>query len=82
MIREKINIGPHIGTIRFNILIHRMLDDGSIDPAIVDCTDEFQALGMTNIGEIHVTGYDKNNCIDKVKNLLESLGKPNGKKRK
>jgi hypothetical protein len=82
MIREKVNIGPHMGLVRFNIFIHRVLDDGSIDPEVVDCNDEFQKLGMTNLGEIHVTGYDKNNCIEKVKDILENLGKSNGKKRK
>jgi len=82
MIRERINIGPHMGLLKFNIFIHRVLEDGSIDPQPVDCTDEFQKLGMTNLGEINVTGYDKNNCIEKVKTLLESLGKENGKKRK
>jgi hypothetical protein len=82
MIREKFNVGPHIGILKVNLYIHRMLDDGSVDPEIVDCTEEFQNLKMTNKGEIHVVGYDKKDCIEKVKNMLESLGKTNVKKRK
>lgn len=71
--REKINLGPHVGIVRFNIFIHKMLPDGSIDPAIVDCHNEFRDSKITSTGEFHVTGFDKRNCIEKLKKKLESL---------
>jgi len=73
------NTGPHIGILRFNIFIHRMMEDGSIDPDIIDCVEDFKDNKMAHQGEIHVVGYNKENCIDKVKRLLESLGDKNGK---
>lgn len=68
------NIGPHVGIVKFNIFIHKMLSDGSVDPQIVDCSEDFRENEITNLGEIHVIGYDKWDCIKKVKNILENLG--------
>lgn len=73
--RQKKNVGPHIGVVKFNIFIHRMLPDGSIDPEILDCSDLFKDNEISNKGEINVIGYDKWNCVQKVKQLLEELGK-------
>jgi hypothetical protein len=73
MEREKTNLGPHVGIVRFNIFIHKMLPDGSIDPVVVDCQGEFRDSKMASIGEFHVTGFDKWNCIEKVKKKLENL---------
>jgi hypothetical protein len=71
--REKFNTAPHIGTLKFNIFINRMLPDGSIDPLIIDCTDLFEDNDMASKGEIHVIGFDKLNCVRKIKEKLESL---------
>lgn len=68
------NIGPHIGIIKFNIFIHKMLSDGSIDPQVINCSEDFKDNQMTNLGEIHVIGFDKWDCIKKIKELLEELG--------
>ena len=73
--RTKRNVGPHIGIVRFNIFLHRMLPDGSLDPEVVDCSDLFKDHSMTQAGEFHVTGFDKWDCAKKVKEKLESLGK-------
>lgn len=73
MEREKTNLGPHVGIIKFNIFVHKLLPDGSVDPLIVNCKDEFVNSKMASAGELHVTGYDKWNCIEKIKQKLESL---------
>lgn len=73
MSREQINLGPHVGIIRFNVFVHKMLHDGSIDPLIVDCSSEFKDCAMTNLGEIHVVGFDKYDCVKKIKERLEIL---------
>ena len=82
MKRQTRNIGPHIGILRFNIFVHRLLPDGSIDPEIIDCSDLFYDNEMTNRGEIYVNGIDKWDCVKRVKDKLESLNDNNGKKRK
>jgi hypothetical protein len=72
--RDQTNLGPHTGIIKFHVYVHKILPDGSIDPVIVDCSDLFRDFEMTNIGQIYVNGYDKWNCVQKVKALLEGLG--------
>jgi hypothetical protein len=71
--REKINVGPHMGVMKFKVYIYRMLSDGSYDPIEVDCADLFKEYGMADNGEIHVVGFDKWNCVQKVKEKLEGL---------
>lgn len=80
MKRSARNIGPHIGLLKFNIIVHRMLPDGSMDPEIIDCSDLFKDHQITNRGELHVVGVDKWDCVQKIKEKLESLNKSNGKK--
>jgi hypothetical protein len=72
--RPKRNIGPHTGIVRFHIFVHRNLPDGSLDPEIIDCSDLFADHKISNRGEISVMGFDKWDCVQKVKNLLEELG--------
>jgi hypothetical protein len=57
-----------------------MLPDGSMDPEIIDCSDLFKDHQITNRGELHVVGVDKWDCVQKIKEKLESLNKSNGKK--
>jgi hypothetical protein len=72
--RDQTNLGPHTGIVKFNIYVHKILSDGTIDPVIVDCSDLFRDFEITNMGQIHVNGYDKWNCVQKIKSLLEGLG--------
>lgn len=76
--RPKRNIGPHIAVVKFNIFIHRLLPDGSIDPEILDCSDDFKDYDTTDEAELSITGFDRWDCIRKVKAKLESLVQPNG----
>lgn len=71
--RPTTNLGPHIGTIKFNIYIQKMNPDHSIDTQIVDCSDLFKDHEITELGEIHVIGFDKWECVRKIKEKLESL---------
>ena len=67
------NLGPHIGIVKFHIYIHKLLADGSIDPMVIDCSDLFEGHKMTDLGEISIIGFDKWDCVKKVKEKLESL---------
>lgn len=73
--RDQTNLGPHVGIIKFHIYVHRLLPDGSLDTEIVECTDLLNDHKITKVGQIHVTGYDRWNCVEKVKNILEGLSK-------
>lgn len=71
--RPKRNIGPHVGIIKLNVFVHRMLPDGSIDPEVLDCSDDFKDNKMTNQGEFHIRGFDRWDCVKKIKEKLEGL---------
>lgn len=73
MEREKRNLGPHIGVIKFAIYVHKVLPDGSIDPYVIDCSDLFNEHQMSNAAEITVTGFDKWDCVRKIKEKMENL---------
>jgi hypothetical protein len=75
--RPKRNIGPHVGIVKLNIFIHRLLPDGSIDPEHIDCSDDFKDNNMTTQAQLTVKGFDRWDCVQKVKKLLEGLS--NGK---
>lgn len=64
---------PCVGIINFNILIHKLLNDGSIDPEILDCSREFSESNSSNVAQITVTGINKLDCVNKVKRTLERL---------
>ena len=74
--REKRDTAPHVAIIKFNVIVHRMLPDGSLDPEIVDCSDLFKDNEMAKNAEITVEGFDKWHCVKKIKQKLEKL---NGK---
>ncbi len=73
MQRKKIDTAPHVAIVKFNVFIHRSLPDGSYDPEIIDCSQEFIDYKLSNKAEIIITGFDKWNCIENVKKKLESL---------
>lgn len=72
--REKKNTAPHIAIVRFNVLVHRLLPDGSIDPQIIDCSDLFKDHKMAQQAEFTVEGFDKWDCAKKLKKVLDKLG--------
>lgn len=73
MERERRNVGPHVGVVKFSIYVHRILPDGSIDPEIINCSDLFKDHQISNQAEIYIEGYDKWNCVEKIKQKLEGL---------
>ena len=65
--------GPCIGIMRFNIFVHRILEDGSVEMAVQDCSKEFEDMEMSDTLEIKVIGFTKAECIESIKNKLEKL---------
>lgn len=64
---------PHSATIKFNIFIHELLPNGSINPEIVDCSEEFKNFDMSNLADISITECSKEECIKRVKQILEKI---------
>ena len=73
MEREKRNLGPHVGIVKFAIYVHKMLPDGSIDPHVIDCSDLFKDHEISNAAEIYIQGFDKWDCVRKIKERMENL---------
>lgn len=71
--RPKRNVGPHIAIVSMNVCIHRVLPDGSIDPQILDCSDDFKDNEMAAKAEIRITGFDRWDCVRKIKKKLEEM---------
>jgi len=63
---------PHQATVTFNISVHKILDDGSLDPLPVR-EQELKKFGINTKAVLVLDGYDKANCIAKVKEKLEKL---------
>jgi len=64
---------PCVGVIDFNIFIHKMLNDGSLDPEILDCSEEFSESNASPVAQITVIGINKKDCVNKIKQILEKL---------
>lgn len=64
---------PCVGIIDFNIFIHKILNDGSIDPEILDCSTEFAENDASTMAQITITGINKKDCVNKIKILLQKL---------
>lgn len=64
---------PYVGIIRFNIFIHKMNPDGSIDPEVVDCSEQFSNTNIANKAELKITTIGLENCIQEIKNKMEKL---------
>jgi hypothetical protein len=73
--REKRNTAPHVAIVNFNILVHRLLPDGSIDPQVVDCSDLFMGNYIAKQGQVSIHGFDKWDCVKNIKERLERLVK-------
>ena len=63
---------PHYAQIVFNVNIHKKLPDGSLDPQTVS-EEELHKYGISKKAIFTLEGYDKVNCIQKVKQTLEKL---------
>jgi len=63
---------PHLAQIVFSVNVHKKLPDGSLDSRVVS-SDELHKYGITNKAIFSVEGYDKTDCITKVKKVLENL---------
>lgn len=64
---------PCVGIIDFNVFVHKILIDGSIDPEILDCSEEFMENNTSSVAQITITGTNKRDCVNKIKTLLERL---------
>lgn len=64
---------PYVGIISFNIFVHRLLEDGSLDPEILDCAADFDKIGMSKQAEVSVTGFSKEECLQEIKDKIERL---------
>ena len=72
------NTCPHVGIIKVSVFMHRMSSDGSIDPDPIDCSDLFKDHEMAKNAQIHVKGFDKWDCVQKVKETIDRMN-DNGK---
>lgn len=64
---------PYVGIISFNVFVHRLLQDGSLDPEVLDCADDFDKIGMSKQAEMSVTGFSKEECLKAIKDKIERL---------
>lgn len=63
---------PHTAVIRFQIKIHKTLQEGGLDPVPVSDV-ELRKYGIDKFAVISISGFDKTDCIKKVKEKLEEL---------
>lgn len=64
--------GPHHAQILFNINIFPISEDGSLLPEKLT-TEELQKFGITDKAIFNISGYSKEDCIKKTKEVLEKL---------
>lgn len=64
---------PYTAIVRFNIFIHKMNPDGSLDPQIIECSEQFHNKKISNKCILQLTELGLDNCIEAVKQKLESL---------
>ncbi len=63
---------PHHAQIVFSINVFPISQDGSLVPEKLS-NDELQEFGIKNKAIFNITGYNKEDCIKKIKEVLESL---------
>ena len=63
---------PHCAIITFDVKIHEMLPDKSLNPTIMT-KEDMRKHGITNKAAIKVEGFNEKNCIEKVIETLEKL---------
>lgn len=63
---------PHVATISFDIKMSKVLQDGTIDTALVSNKD-MEKYGISNKAIFIVKGIDKIDCFEKIKKVLGAL---------
>ena len=63
---------PHSAIIKVSIKVHKQLKDGSLEPKYLSA-EELNRLGIAPCAEMRVDGFDKNSCVNNIKNKLEKL---------
>jgi len=63
---------PHTAVIKIQIRVHKTFKDGSLDPNPIK-TDELNKYGIGPFADMKIEGFDKTDCIKKVKERLEKL---------
>lgn len=63
---------PHYAQIKFSIDIFKVLPDGSLDPNKLTNAD-LEKLGITNTAVFGVEGFNKEDCVKKLRQVLEGL---------
>ena len=63
---------PHTAIIKFHIGVHKVVEDNNLDPVPVS-EQELAKYGMKKFASISVSGFDKADCMKKVKEKLEKL---------
>lgn len=63
---------PHTAVIKFQIKVHKNLQEGGLDPVPVS-DGELRKYGIDKFAAISVSGFDKIDCIKKLKEKLEKL---------
>lgn len=63
---------PHYAQIKFSVDIFPVLPDGSLDPNKLTKA-EVEKLGITNTAVFGVEGFNKEDCINKLRQVLEGL---------
>ena len=57
---------------QFQIKVHKVLREGGLDPVPVS-DEELRKYGIDKFAAISIEGFDKADCIKKVKQKLEAL---------
>lgn len=63
---------PHQAVVKFKISVHKVLNGGGLDPTPISRKD-LKKYGLDTFANISVSGFDKNDCIKKLKEKLERL---------
>jgi len=63
---------PHQAIVKFKISVHKVLNGGGLDPTPVS-DEDLKKHGINRFANMSVTGFDKNDCIKKLKEKLEKL---------
>jgi hypothetical protein len=72
MEQSSTEISPYYARITFHIDIFPMMQDGSIHPAKLPIS-ELEAHNITNTAVFGITGFTKEDCINKLLEVLKKL---------
>jgi hypothetical protein len=63
---------PHYAQINFSIDVFKVNQDGSLDPCKVT-KEELEVYGITNNAVFGIDGFNLDDCINKLKQVLGGL---------